>query len=295
MQILNTTGYVPLSGKNPLTSSLEGTTNIDGLLNSIFLWGIAIAVVVAIVSLAIAGFQYMLSDLVSNKQASVQRMKATALGLLLALGTWMILNTINPQILSSSLKFEALKSNVAVNFSGGVGGGKTDLEVSTRNENWLENSYLSNFSGSSAQQAVLEAAKYAADNKLGTCSVPNTNDGRMACAYAVNEIVAMATGSSINNSLSTVAMYSSLQKSPRFTYVGSDPRIAQPGDIIISPARPKQSGHVGIIETNNPNGNHTIISNSSNRASVGRHHTVAGWQKYYVTDRGLETHIFRAK
>jgi ABC-type nickel/cobalt efflux system permease component RcnA len=101
--------YTPLSDENPLSNALQSGNNIDNLFNNIFLWGIAIAVIAAIVSLAYAGFQYMLSDLVSNKKASTDRMQATALGLALALGAWAILNTINPAILKSSLNFDALK------------------------------------------------------------------------------------------------------------------------------------------------------------------------------------------
>jgi hypothetical protein len=292
--------YTPLSDENPLSNALQSGNNIDNLFNNIFLWGIAIAVIAAIVSLAYAGFQYMLSDLVSNKKASTDRMQATALGLALALGAWAILNTINPAILKSSLNFDALKVDLRSDqervrdkvqeTKDRIREGVENRErEQAENAEWLVNSDLGAFSESSAQEAILKAAQYAADNQLSTCSAPG--GGRTACAYAINEIVSKATGSPINDSLSTSVMYQSLQNSNRFSYVGSDTRLAKPGDIIISPKQGNTSGHVGVIENISPDGNHRIISNSSSGASVRRNFTINSWNNAYSN---LGVHIFRA-
>ncbi len=56
------------------------------------------------------------------------------------------------------------------------------------------------------------AAARAANRKLDTSTVPNTNGGTLACAWAVNEIARRAVGKPIGGGLSTVGLFDALQR-----------------------------------------------------------------------------------
>ena len=60
--------YTPLAGKElgSLTSPTKGATFTE-YLNSLYEWGIAFAVVIAIISITWGGFVYMTTDAVSGK------------------------------------------------------------------------------------------------------------------------------------------------------------------------------------------------------------------------------------
>jgi hypothetical protein len=55
------------------------------------------------VMIVMGGIQYMTSDLISSKEAGKEQITHAILGLLLALGAFIILNTINPKLLSACL------------------------------------------------------------------------------------------------------------------------------------------------------------------------------------------------
>ena len=99
------TTYEPLS---PLPG-LEGVYDTTGdcplgkyltiMINLI----LGIAAVLAMVMIVSGGIQYMGSELISSKEAGKDQIKNAILGLLLALGAYLILNTINPSLLKICL------------------------------------------------------------------------------------------------------------------------------------------------------------------------------------------------
>ncbi len=76
-------------------------------LNSIIKTIIGLSAVFAVVMIVIGGMEYMTSELVSSKEAGKERIKDALLGLLIALGAWALLNTINPELLKSDVKIES--------------------------------------------------------------------------------------------------------------------------------------------------------------------------------------------
>ncbi|MBP9714999.1 MAG: L,D-transpeptidase [Candidatus Pacebacteria bacterium] len=72
-------------------------------LNKLIILIIGIAAVLAMVMIVMGGITYMTSELVSSKEAGKQQITHAILGLLLALGAWLILNTINPNLLKLCL------------------------------------------------------------------------------------------------------------------------------------------------------------------------------------------------
>ena len=64
---------------------------------------IGIAAVLAVVMIVVGGIEYMTSELISGKEAGRERITQAILGLLVALGAYALLNTINPSLLKSDL------------------------------------------------------------------------------------------------------------------------------------------------------------------------------------------------
>lgn len=75
-----------------------------------FLYGlsIAIAALLAVIKIIVAGVKYMLSASVGAKGNAKSEIQGALLGLLLILGAYIILNTLNPNLTKGNVKFEAL-------------------------------------------------------------------------------------------------------------------------------------------------------------------------------------------
>jgi hypothetical protein len=90
------------SGFVPLTRSLPGVENIQSLpevINALFGLTVGLGALLAVIMIAIGGFQYMASDVVSSKEAARKRILDAIIGLLLILGTVAFFSQINPNIL----------------------------------------------------------------------------------------------------------------------------------------------------------------------------------------------------
>ncbi len=74
-------------------------SNMLATLQFIFKWGIAVAVLLAILMTIIGGVQYMTTDAMFAKEEGKHKIQSAIMGLLLALSAWIILYTINPRIL----------------------------------------------------------------------------------------------------------------------------------------------------------------------------------------------------
>jgi len=72
-------------------------------LKAVFLTGIGLAGVLAVLMIVIGGIQYIGSGMSpSGKEDAKDRITSAILGLLLALGAYLILNTINPNLVNFS-------------------------------------------------------------------------------------------------------------------------------------------------------------------------------------------------
>ncbi len=100
-QLASLGNYVPLSNL-PGLSENEGV-NLPFFLKMLYRWGISITVVLSIIYIILGGIQYMTTDSISNKSDGKERIKGALLGLILALSSYLILHTINPQLLDLSI------------------------------------------------------------------------------------------------------------------------------------------------------------------------------------------------
>ena len=100
--------YTPLIEIDGLTNSVQG----EGFSQYVsFLYGlsIAIAALLAIIKIIIAGVKYMLSSLPGTKGNAKSEIQGALLGLLLILGAYLILNTINPALTNTTIEFDNIK------------------------------------------------------------------------------------------------------------------------------------------------------------------------------------------
>lgn len=79
-------------------------TALGKYLNLMITVFIGLCAVLAVVMIVIGGIEYMTSELLSSKAAGRERMTNAVLGLLIALGAYALLYTINPDILQTDLK-----------------------------------------------------------------------------------------------------------------------------------------------------------------------------------------------
>lgn len=104
-------------GCDPATKTLTsfdptGNNKIGAYLNLMIKLFIGICAVLAVVMIVMGGIEYMTTELISSKEEGKKRILNAIFGLILALGAWTLLYTINPDLLNSDLK--SLK-NVVVN------------------------------------------------------------------------------------------------------------------------------------------------------------------------------------
>jgi hypothetical protein len=131
-----------------------------------------------------------------------------------------------------------------------------------------------------------------------THNVPGTQNGALACAWAVNEVARIALGKPIStdggsgNGLSTDGLFAALKARHTKLASASD---AQPGDIIIAPTIGANHGHVGIVGTTTSSVAKTLVfSNSSHPGVFKQNFTIGSFTQHYQAN-GLQVLFFALK
>ncbi len=83
--------------------SLGGTSGLSSYINMVIKLFIGICAVLAVVMIVLGGLEYMTSELIHNKEEGKQRITNAIFGLVLAMGAWTLLYTINPKLLDIDL------------------------------------------------------------------------------------------------------------------------------------------------------------------------------------------------
>jgi hypothetical protein len=95
---------------SPFGTSIARCTNVTGMVKYFYEWGIALGGFATFISLVIGGFQYLTSMGEPARLAEAKdRIKSAFFGLILLLGSWLILNTINPQLTTFRAKLELVE------------------------------------------------------------------------------------------------------------------------------------------------------------------------------------------
>ena len=84
--------------------TFDTTQGLGAYLNPMIKIFIGLCAVLSVVMIVIGGMEYMTSELISSKQAGKERITHAILGLIIALGAYALLNTINPKLLETDVK-----------------------------------------------------------------------------------------------------------------------------------------------------------------------------------------------
>ncbi|OHA88178.1 MAG: hypothetical protein A2741_00990 [Candidatus Zambryskibacteria bacterium RIFCSPHIGHO2_01_FULL_43_27] len=107
--------YTPLAPlPNTLNTTDNTTADLSTYLPGIFKLLIAIAGGLAALVMVIGGVQYLSTDAISGKEEGLERVNNALVGLLLAIASWLILNTINPSTLNFNLSLQRISAPTAV-------------------------------------------------------------------------------------------------------------------------------------------------------------------------------------
>ena len=90
----------PLPGFGP---QVYTTGNFSKYVESIIYLSITIAAILAVINIVIGGFKYMTNEGLNTKEEGKDQIKRSVLGLVVLASSFLILNTINPQILNFQL------------------------------------------------------------------------------------------------------------------------------------------------------------------------------------------------
>ncbi len=93
--------------------SVIHTAELPDYFNTVYKIGIGIAAVLAIIMLVFGGVQYMSTDALSGKSEGKSKMTRAIFGLILALGSFVILNTVNPKLLNFTFNID--QATISVN------------------------------------------------------------------------------------------------------------------------------------------------------------------------------------
>jgi len=103
--------YTLVSIPNINIDASSGTT-LPKYINAVFTLVISVAAMLAVLRIVTGGFKYMTSEAAGSKGDAKEIIQGAVFGLILLLGSWLILNTVNPQILNlSALRFERLQTS----------------------------------------------------------------------------------------------------------------------------------------------------------------------------------------
>lgn len=118
LYIFNSTNVVGAADDNssykllaPLLDKTEFPTNniLGEYVPFAFKLAIGVSVVFALLMIVIGGFQYMSTDALQKKEDGKKRVENAIKGLLLVIAAWLILNTVNPNLLTFNLSISPAK------------------------------------------------------------------------------------------------------------------------------------------------------------------------------------------
>ena len=249
------------------TGNGNQTTSLGTYLNPMISIFIGICAVLAVIMILWGGIEYMGSELISSKEAGKERIRNAIFGLLLALGAWTLLNTINPNLLNSDISTP--NANIT-----SLGSESTGPFIPL-NDKTIQGAGISGCTGSGGKDATTSIAQSFVGNTNYTqdSSIRNTFSGTTYngdCSSFVDQVYACA--GLPNPGANTAAIFQN-QNSHDINGKTFDYSTLHPGDLVGWPPEndPGGNGHVmmyignGQVIDNQPSG--TQVRQISNYAS----------------------------
>jgi hypothetical protein len=235
-------------GTYPATA---GTGGPGAFVANFYNFALMIGGVLAFGVIVYGGVKYMASAGNPSGQSDAKEwIEGALLGLLLLVGAYFILSVVNPQLLNLNLP-SLTPVNIASIVVPGNPVGSTNGPSSSGSSSAKCQSLAATGSGTVSAQIDAAAVSY-----CGASSASGPGNGKVSCAWAVNNVLTNAGIANID-STSVQSMENALTAG-RGTLVS--PAQAMPGDIVIQ----AQDGHVGICMNV---GCTQVLSNSSSNAS----------------------------
>ena len=100
--------YAVLTPLPGVADNVGDTTTLEKYVPAIFNILVGLSAVAAVLMIVIGGFQYMSTDAIQGKSAGKERIKNAVFGLVLVISAWLILYTINPNLLTLNLNIDAV-------------------------------------------------------------------------------------------------------------------------------------------------------------------------------------------
>lgn len=171
--------YVHAQDYQPLTA-IPGVPSTGGSLvdyiNALFILSVIVGGLLAVIKIAIGGFQYMMSDVVTSKDSAKKDITGALLGLGILLASVTVLYTINHNLIN--LDFLSGAEPVSISgqqSSGSVGPNESAVREQVRNDNPL---VISTFTGTFGSPEHTAFVKKCMNEYHGTTVYSATGDGK---------------------------------------------------------------------------------------------------------------------
>ena len=151
-------------------------SGLSGYLNSMYILGISLCTGLAVLMIVIGGIEYMGSGSWGGKDEGRKRIDAAIIGLIVALGSYVILNSLNSSLLSTSLDLGKTVTTEAINTGSsgsggltGVGGGGSGSSIwgDPSAANYQGQTINSRFTYYSSTESVNDSNTMAGNNAVG--------------------------------------------------------------------------------------------------------------------------------
>lgn len=106
--------YQPLTGIPGVTDT-GGNTSLAGYVNALFILSVVAGALLAVIKIALGGFQYMMSDIITSKESAKRDITGALLGLGILLASVTILFTINKDLVNLNILRNAEPSSLDTN------------------------------------------------------------------------------------------------------------------------------------------------------------------------------------
>jgi len=107
------TTLAPITNYIGETVPVNGGTGLSDYLNQIYILGISLCTGLAVLMIVIGGIEYMGGGSWSKKEEGKDRIQAALLGLVVALGSYVILNTLDTRFLNTNLNIKQVTTTGA--------------------------------------------------------------------------------------------------------------------------------------------------------------------------------------
>lgn len=156
-------------------------------ISGIFTFGLMVVGITALASIMLGGIRYMASDLITTKQDAKDQIRSAVYGLLLLLFSYLILNTINPELVSlrtATMPAPATPQQAAA--SPTPPDGQFSYDPGIQNQLADASSQLTQFLDCMAQKAPGNVGRISSISDSAGVQTCSLNYGKPPCAHASN-------------------------------------------------------------------------------------------------------------